>query len=391
MKSFTKFYVLVLALMVSFSMMAQQQMTELEWQVLQQKAQEEMALHGPTVDVPYEPNATRATGDDCSDPIVITASPNMTPWSVTGETTCGRVDDYDQTCMGSYDGGEDIIYELVVTADMDLKFAYTAYQSWSGIAVMDACGNAGSCIVLKTGSGSGLREFQWSFTAGTYYIQVDTWPSPDCVDFDLTIEEYIPPPPADPITTFPYFVDFEDCQWPSTMQPFAGSEAHAVVSPMAGHESSCGAMLDGNTFAGFYHTTDCDLAFTNNFPDHTAQIKMNYTPNASDAGALQLDFDFFLSYSFADYYSGFRVTVDGNIITEETTGEECIKGDIDWTHLEYDLTAYQTVGQSYELVIDFIGKYYIDYFNGGDVAMIDNLQLCLCLQVMLKDMPTMAT
>ena len=171
MKSFTKFYALVLALLVSVGMMAQsQQMTELEWQVLQQKAQQEQAEHGPTVDVPYSPNNVAATGDDCSDPIVITASPGMSPWSVTNETTCGRVDDYDQTCMGSYDGGEDIIYELVVTADMDIKFTYNAYMTWSGIAVKDACGNSGTCIVLKTGSGSGLREFQWSFTAGTYYI-----------------------------------------------------------------------------------------------------------------------------------------------------------------------------------------------------------------------------
>ena len=380
----TKFFypvIFVLTLLVSYGMMAQsQQMTEIEYQVLQQKAQELQVLHGPTVEVPYEPNATRATGDDCSNPIVIVASDGMSPWVTIGESTCGRVDDYDGTCMGLYDGGEDIIYELQVNDDMDLKFLFDPLQNWSAIAIKDACGNSGSCIVLKTGSSSAPREFQWSFTAGTYYIQVDSWPNPDCVDFDLTIEQYLPPPPpppADPITTFPYTEDFSDCTLPSTMQLFAGDEAHAVVTPIADYDNGCGVMLDGNSFAGFFHenTNNCDNAFSFNYPDHTAQVKMNYTPNAPDAGALQLNFMHAQSYSFASYYSWFRVTVDGNVIPEENSGETCIRGNIDWQFVKYDLSAYQTPGQNYEIVLDFVGKYYYHYYNGGDFVWLDNIRL----------------
>ncbi len=378
MKSFTKFFVLILAMLFTVGIVAQQQMSEQEYQVLQQKAQQELAAHGPTHDVPYAPNDVRATGDDCSDPIIITASPGMSAWSDMSQTTCGRVDDYDATCMGSYDGGEDIIYELDVTADMSLKFIFDPVETYSGIAVMDACGNAGSCLVLKTGSSTDVREFTYAFTAGTYYIQVDSWPSPDCIGFDLTIEEYFPPAPADPINTFPYMEDFSACDWPSTMKPFAGAEAHAVVRSDAGVEG-CGALLDGNSYAGFYHEYggNCDNAFNFNYPDHTAQIQMTVEPDGS-TGLLWLDFDMQQFFSFADYYSWFRVTANGTALTEVNTGKTCFQSDdpygSGWQHLEYALADYQN-DPSFELYIEYVGKYYYLYYRGGDAVMIDNVHI----------------
>ncbi|NOX85600.1 MAG: hypothetical protein GXO86_06510, partial [Chlorobi bacterium] len=234
MKSFTKFFVLILAMLFTVGMIAQQQMSEQEYQVLQQKAQQELAQHGPTHDVPYAPNDVSATGDDCSDPIIITASPGMSTWSDYGQTTCGRVDDYDAaggSCVSPsyYSNGEDIIYQLDITADMSLEFNFDPVDTYSSFTIMEGgCGYAGSCLFTKSGYSSDLRTFTYDFTAGTYYIQIDSWPSPDCIGFDLWIDEYIPPPPADPINVFPYMEDFSACDWPSTMQPFAGSEAHAV-------------------------------------------------------------------------------------------------------------------------------------------------------------------
>jgi hypothetical protein len=59
--------------------------------------------------VPLYHGSTKATGDDCTDPIVINLPGDM-PYSDLSQTTCGRMNDYDATCLGYYDGGEDIIY-----------------------------------------------------------------------------------------------------------------------------------------------------------------------------------------------------------------------------------------------------------------------------------------
>jgi len=386
MKSFTKFYVLLLALLVSFGVMAQ--MTTEEVMFTRALEEQQIRDHGPSIDVPYEPNATRATGDDCVDPELINLSTGFVTWNDLGQTTCGRVDDYDQnfgTCItpAYYANGEDMVYELTLNNDMWLEFTFAPVETYSTFWVMESCPDVGAGNVCLFGKGEYANTpkiFLQEMTAGTYYIQIDSWPSPDCITFDLTIDEAPAPPQADAITTFPYLEGFETCTWPSTMLPFAGVQAGAVVSAQAGYNSSCGAMLDGLTYLNFYHeyNDNCDNAFNNNFPDHTAQIQMNYTPDGTP-GALQLDFDFFQSYSFADYYAWFRVRVkDGigwHVIEEKNSGEFCIRGDIDWTQLIYDLSAYQTTGENYELIIDFVGKYEIDYYNGGDVAMIDNVHL----------------
>ena len=144
---------------------------------------------------------------------------------------------------------------------------------------------------------------------------IDTWPSPNCTAFTLDIVEWTPPPPQDPITSFPYMEDFESCGWPTTIQPFAGAETHAVVTTTAGKDGGCGAMLDGNGFSGFYHSTNCDLAFTNNKPVHNAGINMTVEPTGG-AGVMTFWFDYNLFYSFSDYYSGLRVSVNDTYIQD---------------------------------------------------------------------------
>jgi len=53
--------------------------------------------------------------------------------------TCGRVNDYSATCLGSYDGGEDIIYEITVTADICVDISVTPDASWVGLGIGDTC------------------------------------------------------------------------------------------------------------------------------------------------------------------------------------------------------------------------------------------------------------
>jgi hypothetical protein len=116
--------------------------------------------------------------------------------SVVNQTNCGLFDFYSGTCMTPYDLGEDILYMLTVTGgpwivDITLDPKGTTY---SGFLVADGCPDVGTCLAFSTNTGGTAHKIEaLSLAAGTYYIMVDTWPSPDCIpDFDLTIEEWVP-------------------------------------------------------------------------------------------------------------------------------------------------------------------------------------------------------
>ena len=143
-------------------------------------------------------------GDDCSIPITITLPADL-PYSDIGQYTCGRGNFYDGTCLGYYDGGEDIIYELIVTSDVTIDIQLDPKTTtWTGILIDDECPDTGTCIDYSTNSGASTHGITVSLTTGTYYIMVDTWPSPNCIpDFDLHIS--LPPPVAE--ANGDYFAD----------------------------------------------------------------------------------------------------------------------------------------------------------------------------------------
>ncbi|KAA3637428.1 MAG: hypothetical protein DWP97_00895 [Calditrichaeota bacterium] len=129
-------------------------------------------------------------GDNCLDPLKIDI-PTL-PYGDYSQTTCGRVDDYDATCMGFYDGGEDIVYEVTVSSAVDVNITLdTKGESYGGIGLFDLCPSdpGASCIDIATGSSGPYVMNCVHLEPGTYYIMVDSWPSPDCLaDFDLIIE-----------------------------------------------------------------------------------------------------------------------------------------------------------------------------------------------------------
>ncbi|MFA5417266.1 MAG: carboxypeptidase regulatory-like domain-containing protein, partial [Bacteroidales bacterium] len=159
---------------------------------MEKQAQElqDLANHGVTQVVPLSPTGGRAVGDDCTTPIVVSGALPIN-FSDLNQTNCGRGNTYQDSDLGSYDGGEDIIYQLVlsetakVTITMDPKGT-----TWSGIGLFSSCPDVlGNSIATVTGSAGTLKTIgQLTLEAGTYYIMVDTWPSPACIpDFDLTI------------------------------------------------------------------------------------------------------------------------------------------------------------------------------------------------------------
>ncbi|MCK4873329.1 MAG: hypothetical protein KAS72_11440 [Phycisphaerales bacterium] len=134
----------------------------------------------------YEAN----TGDNCSDPIVIQI-PDDLPYTDVN-ATCDRVNDYDDTYMDTYDDGEDIIYELVVPHGSIVDFSLTADSPWAGMAVFDHCSDSSgpySGLAMAASMANPDVIENLCLQPGSYYIMVDTYPPPDCTNFELTITE----------------------------------------------------------------------------------------------------------------------------------------------------------------------------------------------------------
>lgn len=139
-------------------------------------------------------------GDDCTNPLIINL-PAQLPYQDVNQTTCGRGNDYGggTTCLGSYDGGEDIIYQVNVSSAVVVDITMDPQgTTWTGMALDTSCPPGSTCLYKSTGS-SGSRILPGcSLAPGTYYIMIDTWPSPTCIpSFTLTITGAAPPPAND--------------------------------------------------------------------------------------------------------------------------------------------------------------------------------------------------
>lgn len=147
---------------------------------------------GPTPTPTSTPTAP--PGGSCGDPLIVDQA--ALPFTETN-TNCGLTDAYDATCLGNYDGGEDIIYQLNLTADTGIQVTLDpGTTTWTGLVLDSNCPpDATTCIATSTNSSASAHSLDCTqLTAGTYYIMVDTYPSPDCIpSFDITIEECVAP------------------------------------------------------------------------------------------------------------------------------------------------------------------------------------------------------
>ncbi|MBD3219284.1 MAG: hypothetical protein GF310_13495, partial [candidate division Zixibacteria bacterium] len=136
-------------------------------------------------------------GDNCGDPLAVAITGPGFGGYVDNNYTCGRGNAESNTCMSLYDGGEDIFYEITVDAAVTCVFTLDPQgTTWSGMALGAACPPPGStysdCLAEVTSSSGSPKSFVYALTPGTYYLMIDTWPSPDCIPaFTLTIEELI--------------------------------------------------------------------------------------------------------------------------------------------------------------------------------------------------------
>lgn len=164
-------------------------------------------------------------GDNCEDPLVVELNAAALPYTIANQYTCDRFDYYDATCLGSYDGGEDLIIQVDVSEAMFVNITLDPKgTTWSGMSIASACpDNAGACIgTISNSSGSPKTIPDVALDPGTYYIMVDTWPSPDCIpDLDIIFEASTGPEEGDNCAN-PIKVDIPTLPWEDLNQTTCG-------------------------------------------------------------------------------------------------------------------------------------------------------------------------
>ncbi|HRX84675.1 MAG TPA: hypothetical protein P5572_06600, partial [Phycisphaerae bacterium] len=126
-------------------------------------------------------------GDDCSNAIQVTLPADMAPVYTNNNTTCGRGNDFEDTsdtatCMGFYTSGEDIFYELTVTAPVCINATLATDTTYSGISIDAACPPSDECNGVSTSSATDESIENVLLFPGTYSIMIDTFATPACIN-----------------------------------------------------------------------------------------------------------------------------------------------------------------------------------------------------------------
>jgi hypothetical protein len=195
----------------------------------------------------------RTTGDDCGDPIAITLGAGDLPY-VTSDTTVSRYNDYTETALESYDGGQDIIYEVTLTEDLNLAIGVEG-EAWVGVVIDSTC-PPGSSAIATAVDPKGMPQLEAYLTAGTYYVMVDTWPQPDATDFLMTFDTVnlqctVPCPPEG-------YMEGEPACGDGYNDTYNGgcNSSPAVFQPIACGDTVCGTSGTFDFNGSSYRDTD---------------------------------------------------------------------------------------------------------------------------------------
>ena len=138
----------------------------------------------------YDADAAEDDGS-CEYPLFIDIS---LPFINNSLTTCGNGDDYtfaNTSYTGNYLGGEDLAYAFEGTGN-SVQIDMTTSDTYTGVIVFDGDPTSGAGVVASAESGfsSGTQSILLETSVGvTYYVVMDSWPSPFCYDFSLSIVE----------------------------------------------------------------------------------------------------------------------------------------------------------------------------------------------------------
>jgi hypothetical protein len=116
------------------------------------------------------------------------------PFTINGQTNCGNGNNVTtanvtNVCGSTlYYGGEDATWGFTPSASGAITVSVSSTGSWMGITLYNNCPNAGGTCVGFSQSSSGTQTLCATVTAGqTYYLVIDSWPSPNCNPYNLSI------------------------------------------------------------------------------------------------------------------------------------------------------------------------------------------------------------
>ncbi|MFC2107251.1 carboxypeptidase regulatory-like domain-containing protein [Bacteroidota bacterium] len=326
--------------------------------------------------IPQEPADGLLLGDDCTNPYLIII-PSGLPFVHANNSTCGHQNIYSNIPgLGAWSNGEDYIYKLIVNEKTVVNLTMTPHHIWSCMALFDDCPDVGNLLKYVSYSQQYNLDpmtITYQLDSGEYFVMMDTWPDPECFNFDFNIDKII----INPVDVFPYYEDFESGSMPQTMLPINGSESEVTVNSQASNLSDYGLMFEGRTANGWGSTPNSvEQAFDLDRYMHHVKVDINVIPS-DNSGILKMRFKLKQNYSFNANYSWLRVQVDENTITDVdgySYYQPITHYDPFITHT-FDLSAYQD--NEFIVSIQSSCKYRNKYYNDqwGDAAFIDDLEI----------------
>ena len=160
-------------------------------------------------------------GVNCMAPQYVLFPLDASQVTLTGLSSCQHFNDYNATCLGSYDGGEDYVIQLEVRMAMHAYINFNPNgTNYTGIAIDNSCPPDFDCLAFSTSSGSQIQTINNLYLEpGLYYIMVDTWPSPACIpDFDIQIVRIFTDPWGVDCTA-PFYYSVTPSSLPLTIGP----------------------------------------------------------------------------------------------------------------------------------------------------------------------------
>lgn len=185
-------------------------------------------------------------GDDCDNPIPISFPADL-PFH-DELTTCTLDPEYANTCLVSYDSGEDIIYEISLSDDRCLSFTLTGDINLIGMALDTDCPPNMSCEALCTSSTSYTCSIPAiSLTAGTYYLMIDNFAAPSCIPhFTLDIID-CPASPVGDNCASPAFIGCGECIYASTLGAIDDFDCNGATAGFDGPDRVYELIIDAET------------------------------------------------------------------------------------------------------------------------------------------------
>jgi hypothetical protein len=192
-------------------------------------------------------------GNDCAEPIALTTW--HLPYNRSSESTCDRDNSYDETCLGSYDSGDDIMYKFTNDGESAISLTISVQDvrtdTW-GILIDDTCppGDVGECIDFYQ---SDMSSDGYSFEGiqvnpeQAIYLMLDS-PGLDCFQFDISIYEEV-----DAYEYLPGDANMINGQWPPKI---IGADVTYLVGYFRGINGPC---LVGGFFNAGDANGDCRI------------------------------------------------------------------------------------------------------------------------------------